>query len=84
MRYLALLLLLVGCSEVVASPKFSIGDCVDSNVYDGYEFIKPEPHIRKILKVGKENYLYLYGSLQFESTIYLIDKFSEKVDCPTE
>lgn len=79
MKFLALLFL-VSCggndiTRVVGS-KFKVGDCIDS---EDAEFIMDHP--RKILQVGKRNYLYKYRNIVAESSIHFIDTFSVKVDC---
>lgn len=93
MRYLALLLLVVGCSRYdipftsnVFGPKFKVGDCID-RVYHSYEteFINEvsyaPSHPRKILAIGNKNYLYQFGSIKSEAPFNILDNYNIKVNC---
>lgn len=93
MKYLVLLTLLAGCdiyeipfSSNFIGPKFKVGDCtMYKSDLTRNEFIDPEITIRKILKIGKNNYLYKFGNhamLVNESNIFSFDLVSIKVDCP--
>ena len=80
MKYLLVLLFVVGCSDspVEKKPKFKAGDCVkDINTYEFKELYKP--HVRKILAVGKKNYKYAFYTHILE-TSFTMDDYYEKVD----
>jgi hypothetical protein len=96
MKYLAMLILVAGCDvyyipgiSKVIGPKFKAGDCIDSEEAKPSEFSEEvdldhgngASHPRKILKVGKNNYLYLYRSIIVADEIEDIDMFNNKVDC---
>lgn len=97
MKYLVLLLLLVGCSDtkitmngIVKVPKFKVGDCLEACTEPDMkdrEFLERQKGegicvYRKIIKVGKRNYLYTFyhGRLKDEFSIELTDEFQRKVD----
>lgn len=93
MKYLALLFL-VSCGiydvpniSKVIGPKFKVGDCAVSsrNLRNQPEFLEKDLQIDKIVKVGKRNYLYQWGSvlkLQLEFPITKYDSIMERIDCP--
>ena len=93
MKYLAVLLILIGCTKepmTYEGAKFQVGDCLkhviegDSN--EDNEFIKEkdEPYIiyTKVEKIGKKNYLLRYGEKTLsELPIKYVDADRTKVDC---
>lgn len=92
MRYLALLVLLVGCSpyfipgaSLVLGPKFKEGDCITYliELEDKNEFLQEDLSYRQIVKVGKVNYLFRYnfGPLN-ESPISRLDNIMTRIECP--
>jgi len=85
MKYLILLLVLfvVGCSNpsnpLKKEPKFKAGDCIqDINDLEFKELY--EPHVRRILAVGKSNYKYAFYQIHREAQIFSIDDYYEKID----
>lgn len=87
--YLIGLLFLIGYVVENTSPKFKVGDCViwESDLRHSNEFLSNDFKIRKILKVGKRNYLYefegFFNSLiKNELEIDHIDRTMVKIDCP--
>jgi hypothetical protein len=69
------------------SPKFKVGDCVKlDRIIEDWE--TKEDNIVRILRIGKEKYLYEYVSpkkmskLQDSSYINGMDRVYFKVDCP--
>lgn len=96
MKYLVLLLLFVGCSDtkitmdgIVKVPKYKIGDCLESCTEPDtseHEFLERRKGngvcvYRKIINVGKRNYLYTFhkGQLTGEFLIRIMDKYDRKV-----
>lgn len=74
-KFIFLLTLFISCTE---SPRFKRGDCV-SRIND-YEFKETYiPFYGKINSVGKKNYLVNYKRILFETSIYIIDKYYQKV-----
>lgn len=73
MRYLALLLLLVGCSD---SPRFKVGDCAtivtSSNVLDIY-----------IVSIIKNNYIVSpkYSTRRYPFSFDELDEYAIKIEC---
>ena len=84
MKYLFLVLLLVGCS-----PKFKVGDCVKNKYYEAWE----DYYIYKIIQIGHDHYLYSSYSIA-EKQFFLIKSYFPlienidnnyvKIDCPKE
>lgn len=94
MKWIFLVLLLsVSCSGETPAQKFAKfkpGDCIaitDDLDMSQYEFLQPDVTVKKILKVGKRNYLYSYRpyeAMQSEFEIESIDDTHTKVMCPNE
>jgi hypothetical protein len=81
---LVLLLIVTGCT---ASPKFQVGDCViDRSDLTNNEFLPSSITYRKIVKIGKYNYLYLSTWdgvwTENEALFDMIDNGGVKVPCP--
>lgn len=87
MKYLIVLLLLVGCdkyqfplSSKIFGPKFKVGDCVKYKDFDEFKF----NIVKKIKGTLSGYYHYGYGEnyeLHGISKIQLIDSNSIQVDC---
>jgi hypothetical protein len=85
-KYLVLLVLLLSCNfrkipgaQFLLGPKFKVGDCINSPFVGEFS---SKDYYRKILKVGKENYLYQYGEyVKNETSIRWTDLNSFKVSC---
>ena len=82
MKLLILLALLIGCSK---SPKFKEGDCTaEESDFDKSEFLEEDITVRKVLKVGKRNYLYEFGKhrSKLEVSFRTFEYDSILVPCP--
>lgn len=88
MKYLVLLLLLACNTNLKDNPRFKVGDCTESCMTTDNtdnEFIqetnKQTCIYKKIIAVGKKNYLYSFykGKLKGEFSIRLSDEFYRKV-----
>lgn len=89
MKYLILLVLLTSCLSrgLDTTTNFNIGDCIAFRDFLGKnEFLEPTHIVRKIIKIGKINYLYEYGyrhgfTLQSEMEIKFANRRSVKIEC---
>jgi hypothetical protein len=79
MRFLLVLLFLVGCSNHSFAPKFVAGDCIaDNNDREFKELYIP--HVRRVLEVGNSNYKYRYYSVLGEYNIGIMDEYYHLID----
>ncbi len=71
--------------NVNSYPQYKVGDCLIHESNNKKEFIKDNYMVHKILKIGKNNYLYKYGgnlNIIGEYRISYIDDAYIKVKCP--
>jgi hypothetical protein len=63
----------------VAGPKFKAGDCICENLNSDSEFLPPDLWCKKIIKVGKRNYL--LNGRDNEYPFSWVDDGAYKVNC---
>lgn len=94
MKYLLVLLLLVGCGVENTKPEFNIGDCVTqhikfetNNEFEENRIVEYDKFF-KVIKVGKKNYLtksfttnYPTIILEMEYEFWYLSQF-KKSKCP--